>query len=387
MLKPDERIIVCAKASDLSLFKGFLANLGYTNLECFSKNADAYEYATRNNAEFFITGLEVDDGPGVVLLQKIRATGNYGLETHLFVGNEIHQAEIGLFYEDDIHYVLKKPFTEDRFKQKLKFIADREANLPPIEAAIKQVHSSVYTKMYDMAEYMLQEAIKEHGSNDRFQTLLGEIALAKEDYTEAEKILTGVLNSDPNSMWANSLYAKLLMATNQKEEAKNILDQLAGSFPNHVNILENAGLTNYELGFIELAEKQMKSLQNIDKSNKKAFEVSTKIKINNGDISSCLKDLQETHSEKEIVSIMNTTGIELAKKGDREGANRVYHETLQVAKNTDYKAKLHYNIALNLHKMNDKEGCATHLQTALKLKPDYDKAATLLKEISRSSVA
>ena len=387
MFKTTDRIIVCAKGSDLSLFKGFLTNLGYSNLECFSKISDAYEYATRNNADFFITGLEVDDGPGVVLLQKIRATGNYGLETHLFVGNEIHQAEIGLFYEYDIHYVLKKPFTEDRFKQKLAFISDREAKLPPVDAAIKQVHSAIYTKMYDMAEYMLQEAIKENGNNDQFVTLMAEIALAKEDFPEAETQLKDVLSRDANSMWANSLHAKLLAKTSRKEQAKEILDELAQGFPNHVNILENAGITNFELGFIELAEKQMKSLAQVDAGNQKALEVGTKIRVMNGDVSGCLEKLKDTHSEKEIVSLMNTLAVEMAKKGEGEKANQVYEETLLVATNPEYKAKLHYNIALNLQKMTNIPQCIQHLKAALSLKPDYQKAKSLLKDVATSDVA
>ncbi|NRA65922.1 MAG: tetratricopeptide repeat protein [Pseudobacteriovorax sp.] len=385
MINKTSKALVCANGDQANIFKNFLVTFGFEDIETFGTIDDAYEYATRHQCEFFVTALSLPDGPGVVLLQKLRACGNYGLETHMFVGDEVDNSEISLFYQYDIHYVLKLPFTEERFLTKMKFIEERESNLPPIDAVVRDVHAAIYTKVYDMAEFIIQQGQKDHGDHDKFDILMSEIHLEKGENEKAKVLLSGVLEKNPDSLWARSLLAKYLLATDNKEDAKVILDELAEGYPHHMNVLENAGVTNFDLGFVELAEKQVAALANIDHTNEHAFELGTKIKVIKGEVTDCLDDLKKTHSEKEIVSIMNSCGIELAKKGKRDEANRVYEETLSITENPEFQAKLHYNIGLNLVKMGQEKEACTHLEKALKAKPDFKKAKHLLDEHKKSA--
>ena len=380
-------VVVTGTKDENELFRNFLLQAGYKNIACFLTVHDAYEHAVRNQSDLFITEFQLPDGPGVVLLQRLRETGNYGLETYLFVGNQIDAATLNLFFEHDIHYVLKKPFTEQRVLQKLNFMKQREAKLPPVERVFRDAQAAFNTKLYDMAFHLITEAESELGSQEKFEILKGKIRLAEEQPAEAKRHFQTALKINTQSVWAQSMLAKAHMELGDYELAKDILDKLVSTNPHHLNVLENAGLSNYELGHFDLSKQQMEQLIHLEPDNKVAAAVTTKIKIEQGDIEKIAQELAKTHSEREVVSLLNSASIALAKKKRHDEALQVYFDTLEIVKTPEYAAKVHYNIGLTLLKMNLFERAKLHLEEALSIIPHFEKAQMLLDKAKEKLAA
>ncbi len=380
-------IVVTGTKDENELFKNFLKTAGYEDVHCFLTIHDAYEHAVRHQTDIFICGFQLPDGPGVVLLQRLRETGNYGLETYLFVGNQIDNATLNLFFEHDIHYVLKKPFTEQRVLQKITFMRQRETKLPPVESVFREAQAAYNTKLYDMAFHLISEAEKELGSQEKFEILKGKIRLAEGQASDAKKHFQTALKINSQSVWAQSMLAKAHMELKDFELAKDILDKLVKTNPHHLNVLENAGLSNFELGHFDLSRQQMEQLTHLEPDNKVAAEITMKIKIEQGDINKIAQELAKTHNEREVIALLNSAGIALAKKKRNDEALQVYFDTLEIVKTPEYAAKVHYNIGLTLLKMNLVERATQHLEEAIATLPDFEKAKMLLDKAKEKLAA
>ncbi len=373
--------------SEIELFKSIMLQNGIKNIKSFTSCETAFENASRTQYDFFLTSINLSDNPGIVLLQRLRGCGNYGLEPHMFVGDRVDAETVNLFAEHDIEYVLTKPFSPERIINKLFYIFKTESKLPPEETAYRNAKSALISGIPDMAWEIAVAAESRFKYSAKLEILLGDILLAKGEMESARKIFESALKDNPESVAAKYKLTSILMKEERYPEAKKILDSLALTNPHHINILENAGLTNFETGHFDLAKKQMEQLQHLDRTNKNATGVVTKVRIERGEVSGLAEELTKTHSEQELVRLLNTAGVKLSKDDKVEEAIAIYQDCLKVIKTDEYAGKVHYNIALGLQRLNHIHDAIKHLSLATKHLPSLEKAQSLLKKLQKQSAA
>lgn len=373
--------------SDIDLFRSILVKNGIKNLKSFTSCESAFENASRTQYDFFLTSISLSDNPGIVLLQRLRGCGNYGLEPHMFVGDHIDAETVNLFAEHDIEYILTKPFSPDRIVNKLFYAFKTEAKLAPEEAAYRNAKSALITGIPDMAWDIALDAEQKYKYSEKLEILQGDILLIKGDIQAARAKFNSVLKSNSESVAARNKLASTYMKEGQYQEAKKILDALSKSNPHHISILENAGLTNYETGNFDLAKKQMEQVQNLDRENKNAAGVVTKVRIEKGELSGLASELSKTHSEEELVRLLNTAGVKLSKDDKVEEAIAIYQDCLKVIKTDEYAGKVHYNIALGLQRLNRSKEALSHAKLATIHLPGLEKAQALVKRLQNQHAA
>jgi CheY-like chemotaxis protein len=70
--------------AEAEMFTQGLAECGLRRITVFTSGKEAYEVCARQQFPLFVTRVEMPDMSGLVVIQKLRATGNYGLEPNLY---------------------------------------------------------------------------------------------------------------------------------------------------------------------------------------------------------------------------------------------------------------------------------------------------------------
>lgn len=371
----------------LTLVRATLVQNNFNNIVDFKSADEAYEIASRQPFDFFIVSIDLADSPGVTLLQRLKHVGNYNFEPFLFVGDKLDSATVSIFLEYDVDYVLTKPVTKQKLIEKIHYINNNEQNLPEEMQIYRNAKSSYFSEMYEMAEEMALNLKHIDKYRDRIECLIANIKYKQYLTDEAKKGYEEIVRRSPQYIPAIHRLAKVLIEENKFDEAKKHLDTIVDKNPYHIIVLENAGLSNHALGHLDLAKKQMNQLSSFDKTNKIAGTIKAKISIQEGHFDGTAKELTKSHSEKEIISFLNSAGVKLAKDKDYESAIAIYTDCLNIVKKKEFKAKIHYNLAIAHKEINKMAASVNHLEKAIEIDPSFNKALHMLTKIRTSETA
>ncbi len=101
-----------------------------------------------------------------------------------------------------------------------------------------------------------------------------------------------------------------------------------------------------------------------------------------GDVNAAKELLQNSASEDEAVSLFNNAGVLLVGKQDIAGAVTFFELALTAAKSDKLRSLVHFNIGLNLLKINKNAGAQEHFAAAVSLDPTNEKAHRQLEKMS-----
>ena len=384
MLAKDSKLAVVVADYNLrELVRECLSSEKYKNIEYFVSFHDAYERCSRIQFSFLIIDMKLPDSPGVVLMQRLKSTGNYGTEPMFFIGKSVDEATFNMFLEYDVDYVLTGVPDRKRLIQKLQFIFKHENHLRPSVETYRLAKSALLGNKLGYAKDLAKQLVENKQDNERVHILLGDIALKEGNIDETQDSLEDALKLNPKSIGARLRIAKIKMTQGNLSEAKTILDELVSLNPHYLNGLENAGLNNFELGFNDLAREQMESLEKLDETNKNANQVLGEIALQDGDFAAGIKRLQKFRSEAELVKELNKAGVQLTKDDDFEDAIKLYQECLKVVNNDKYRSKISYNLAFAYYKLKDYNLSIKFCDQALKADPELNHAKKLLAQLEK----
>ncbi|MFW7378964.1 MAG: tetratricopeptide repeat protein [Oligoflexus sp.] len=387
MLNSTTKVAIClpTESAMIDPIKGLLKTLSFQNVINFPHADAAYEAASRSQFGLFIVSLSEDDHDGIVLLQRLRGIGNYGFEAFLFLGEKINQNHLALFLEYEVDYALTYPLTLDRVQSKLKYIMERENQLTEEIKQYRSAKAALHAGILDMAEELAKSLLLESKLLEKTSILLADVAFKRNDLAAAEQLYQKVIGSNPLSLAAQHKLAQVYMQQSRYEESKLILDDLAKYQPFHITILENAGLTNLELGYLDLAMEQMQQLQTLAKDNKVAGSVITQIQVKQGNFRDIAANLRLSHDEGEMVALLNKVGIALAHEQNYNDAVAVYKDCLAVVSRDDFRGKVVYNLGLTYQKMGQLDQARDCFLKALKYHPELAKADAMLQKMKKSA--
>ncbi len=381
MISTDDKVALVLKdSSDMQLFNAILKDFGFNKISRFESSVAAFEKVIREDHAFFIIDLNMPQMSGSVFLQKIRESGNYGLETIFFIADKVDTQTFNLFNEYDVGYVLLRPFDHKAIKEKLMHIIKSEKRLPVGEQRYREAKSAFISGLTDIAHNNVMQLIRRKlGKMEKPYVLLGDIESRRKDYFSARVAYEKALTYNPGSVAAKYKLAQTFMAEKNFDKASSILDKLAEDNQNHINLLVNAGLSSFNRGDLEKAKKHMNSVKSIDESNKKSSEVIVNIAIEEGDYQTISETLQSSHSMKDLVSYLNNTGVRLSKEKRYDEAVELFQNCLNTVKGSEFEYTVCYNLALACMKKKATTHAKKYLLRAIELKPDFQKGLSTLK--------
>jgi tetratricopeptide (TPR) repeat protein len=358
---------------------------GFEQLQVFSSPRVTFEVAKRNQFQLFITHHDFPDMSGLTLIQSLRATGNYGIEPHLFLVDALTPEIMLVLVENNINHVLAKPFSADRTQQKLTHLWQGELNITPAEQEFREAHAAMSSGLMEMAQELAIKNLRTHGPMEKLLLLLGDVETKLNHPVEARRYYDAAQKFNPKSSLAAQKLAQTYMLEKDFAKAAELMNELTKLNPLNLELLANAGLSNYEVGNLDEAKDAMSRLQGLDKERKDASEVLARVAIKEGDYETAMKQLKGTHDQKELVQMLNNEGVRLSHENEIDAAIAMYLKCITIIGENPYIYALHYNLGLAYNKHHDKANAITAFKKSLELKPDFEKAASALSKLEAKS--
>ena len=388
MWKKDGKVALALRSKEeLDFFSGILKGEGYTNLEHFPSTHDLYEKAVRVQYEFFVIRVEMEGMPGVVIPQKLRETGNYGLETYFFIGDSIDDTVFSIFTEYDISYVLVKPFSPDRIVGKLEMIEKSENSLSEFETAYREARAAYYSGLVDMAHENAVSLLEQDPKMEKVQILVGDIELQRGQISSARRSFRNALMINPKSAAAANKLALTYMKEKNFEKASEITNKLATLNPLNIKILVNAGISNLEIGNLKKSKEHMDQLVKIDSENDELKLMRAKLDVKEGKFAASCEDLKDIGDQKDIVSFYNNSGVDFARQGKVDEAIKLYETCVENFSQNPFIYVINYNLGLAYKRKKMFEEAISHLKMSIYQKPEFERAQKALKELMKNKVA
>ncbi|HYX35450.1 MAG TPA: tetratricopeptide repeat protein [Oligoflexus sp.] len=358
---------------------------GFDQIQTFSSPRVTAEVAKRNQFQLFITHHDFPDMTGLTMIQTLRSTGNYGIEPHLFLVDHLTPEIMLVLNENNITHVLAKPYSADRTHQKLMHLWKEETHMTPAEAEFREAHAAMNSGLMEMAQELAVKNLRAHGPSEKLLLLLGDVETKLNHASEARRYYDAAQKVNPKSSSAAQKLAQTYMLEKDFAKASELMNELTKLNPLNIELLANAGLSNFEVGNLDEAKDAMNRLQGLDKERKDASEVLAKVAIQEGDYDTAMKQLSGTHDHKELVQLLNNEGVRLSHNQDIDAAIAMYVKCIGLIGAHPYVYALHYNLALAYHKQNDNANAILSLRKALELKPGFEKAASVLSKLEPKS--
>lgn len=377
--------MILPNQQEVAAFTIALAECGFRKIVAFTSTKEAYEVAVRQQFQLFVTRMDMPIWNGIIFIQKLRETGNYGMENHLFVCSKLDQGLTNTLYELDLPYVLVAPFNRQAIKDKFQHMLKTEGSLSSLELKYREAKSAYFNKLDDMALDIVDQVLAEKPEMEQALMLKGSIELDKKNLDQAQAIFSNVLKIYPKSAAALHKLAQIKMARNEFKAAADILNRLAEVNSYNIDLLQNAGLSCFNSDQLDLAKKHMGKVIAMDSTNKVAANVVAEVQVKQKDYDGIIATLKQTHNDKDMVSFLNNAGIKLSKGDDVPGAINMYTTALQHLTDSKYLYAVHYNLGIAYKKISDRESAVKHLRIAIQQKPDFDKAIASLKELEQKA--
>ncbi len=383
-LSKDSKIaLVLTSQSEVSTISSIFGGLGYRKTTPFVKALEAYEFLIRHQFDLLVVRMEMPDLAGIVLLQKLRSSGNYGEETVLFIIDRLEAGVANILFELDIRYVLTDTKDKNIIKEKISHLIQEENNLSPFELKYREARAALFNNLDEMAFSLGKELFELDPSNEKVCTLLGDIFAKHNDIKHMSRFYSQALKINPQSAIAANKLGYCYMQMGEYEKSAKLFKSLVDLNPYHLAMLENAGISHLKINKYEEALSYSSQISKLDESHKGATELSAGVYIAQGDYANMADVLKKTHGEREIISFLNAAGIKLAQESEVSEALKIYHYCVEHMKDNPYLYAVYFNIALAHLKLKNNEEAREALTQCLHLNPGFTKAQTYLDKLTK----
>lgn len=382
MLDKSSKIaLVLPSQGDIDLFSRAFGSLNFRKLTAFTSGREAYEVVIRQQFDIFVVAMDMPEMSGVVFVQKIRETGNYGNESQLFVCKKIEPPILNILHELDISHVMTSTTKPAMISEKINHLIKSENNLSDYEKNYRDARSALFNGLVEMALEMAEKLVSTENASEKAYILLGDISNKRGNTDEMINHYAQALKLNPKSAVAAHKLAGAYLQKGESKRAADMYNMLARLNPYNLKLLENAGLSNYNVQDYDKAQAYASELKSLDHKNKSASELTVNIKLAKGDFEGLADALKGSHDDKDIVSFLNNAGVKLAQGNDAAGALRMYQSCIQQLTGSKYIHAVYFNMGIAYKKMNQIDKAIECYEKAVKIRPDFAKAAASLAEL------
>ena len=373
--------IILPTGDEAALFSGAIGTLGFKNITIFTDSRLAFEAALKTQFDLFILRIEMPDISGPTFIQKIRETGNYGLEYHFLVGSAVNPILINIFSEYEIKYVLVKPFNFDRITEKMKYLILRENNLSEFETRIREIRSALAGGQTEMATDLAVKIQADPASQERICILRGDIELKKKDYLAARKWFELARQGNSQNITALHRIAHTHVLAQEFDLADVILETIKDASALNLRVLLDGGLTSLKLGRFAEAARLMLKAKELDNEHSEANQTLSMAYIQNKDLASLKYVLAAIKQPENLLEALNSEGKNLFAQGKKIEALDVFKLCIQEIGDRANTFGIHFNIAQVYINLGHLAEARSHLASCLQLNPQMIDASKNLAKV------
>ncbi|MDQ3234882.1 MAG: tetratricopeptide repeat protein [Pseudobdellovibrionaceae bacterium] len=376
------RLAITARESEeVNRIKFVARSLGFSTTDTFNSPRHTYQVASRSQYDIFITYHSFQDMTGLTMIQSLRETGNYGLESHLVLVDILNRDLMVVMAEHNIKFVLQKPFNSDHISQKLESLWQEECSLTPVEKSYREAHAAYQSGLNDMALDLTVRLVRDQKLHEKSLLLLGDIFLKTGRDEDARKVYEKARESFPQSYIPAHKIAKLLMKQNRYAEAVEMLNELARLSPLNLEILANTGLANFQIGHYDAAKAAMSQLRTLDRERQDANEILARVAIQEGDYVNGLKFLSASHGPSELCEVFHREADVMRQRNAFVRVIDFYLKAIEMLGDHPFLFDFYYRLGLAYQDIYDDSNAVRYLQKAVDLEPSYEPAASALRKI------
>lgn len=191
---------------------------------------------------------------------------------------------------------------------------------------------------------------------------------------EAEEMALGLLKANPRNTRALTLVSRILMKQGRLDEAFQVLEQANFLSPKNSSRLLLLGEVFYKKGDMDKARSYYKEAVGSDPENKEAVVAYANFEMDQENANEAIEFLQQQLSEEEVAGVFNNNAIHLVKEKKYDEGIKFYDLAINALKTDAFKPMIFFNLAMACKYKKDYRRALDLLNSALELKPDFEKA-------------
>lgn len=379
----DRFLVVDEVEANILFFTVVLGDLGFKAVFSSPTGTQALSDAAKHNIQFVIAAWEMQEMPGTLLLQRLRA-GKRKQLPFLIYSKRMSAEDLVLTRELGLPNVLSLPLDRERAKAEIKALIDAENAISPEEARLRKMEAYLQEGKPNEALQLFDAKLRKKGpSYVRALTLVGQTWLAVGQFQKAEKELKCALEEDPSAYDAANLLASLYSKTGRHDQAIAQLARMREASPKNITTLLNLGNAYVDADRHDEAKQTFETVSTLDPDNPTLKDERGKLAFKEGDLPLAAKLLAETQNGDALARHFNNLAIALTHAGKFDQAIGTYESAIKLLGN---RAKLHalrYNLGLALVKKGDLPRGFEELAKSYKGDPSFEKAYAALVRVSK----
>lgn len=191
---------------------------------------------------------------------------------------------------------------------------------------------------------------------------------------EAEEMALGLLKANPRNTRALTLVSRILMKQARFDEAFQVLEQANFLSPKNSSRLLLLGEVFYKKGDVTKARSYYKEAVESDPESKEAVVAYAEFEMGQENANEAIEFLQAQLSEEEVAGVFNNNAIHLVKQKKLDDGIKFYDLAINALKTDTFKPMIFFNMAMACKYKKDYRKALDLLNSALELKPDFEKA-------------
>ncbi len=357
--------------------------LGYENFLEATNGKEAQEILKEEkDIQLIICDWKMPVMSGLELLKWVRSNNQTEDIPFLFVTSKGEKEDIAIAAEEGVTGYIVKPIDIDVFVEKLEDIDKQKRSQKEIKDFLERLAKFIKAGDLENAEKELEQFLLKN-TKPKPNVLVEAAALfSLVDDDKANHLIDEALKE-------NSLYIKGWLEKAKIYEKNKNYNSALECLKKAYDINPNSSKTMFRMGRIYLF------LQEINKA-KNFFLMALKADPNNDQlkqdiwnsyleldlVDEVLKDFEHILFDKLTVETLNNLAVSLRKRGKTKEAIKAYRQALKKEPDNE---KIHYNIAVAYLDTKRNDLAIQHLEKAVEINPEFDRAAKLLGKIANNN--
>lgn len=261
---------------------------------------------------------------------------------------------------------------------------DHETHWRQLQRALDKLTQPISIEMEQIMRGRIEDLSNNNPNNAARQfEAMASLALKSGRLEDASHFAIKALDANPNFFRAWNTLVRTKSVAGKHDEAYAILQKMQLRNRNSVSRLCAIGHTLIALQDFQRAENFFTSAIDRDKTHPSALNGLAEIKFFESDFESAKTLLAKSRNPHDLAVNLNETGVRLVRDGKYKEALEHYTKAQYILPDKSHGHQIYYNIALAYAKWGQIEAAQKFLKLSLVKKPDYEKAANLLKRLHK----
>lgn len=317
------------------------------NVDSFESADEAFQHLLLATTDLIIMDWSSDDSEGLCLYNRLRSHAPTQNIPIVLLSKSAEDEVIQSLFEEDLQLcTLEKPIQPKKLQDTIVNLLTKSLSSVKVQEALEQAMKQI------CPAGLLQDLV--HDLYERLPAMKLHLVdmvhrlMEHNRFEEAERLSRLLIEKPDLAIATSTILAKIYHMTQRTQAATDLLRYVCAVAPHRLDRLLLAAEAEISMLHIEKAKTYLDQAQQIDPQNGKLQAlsyVSEQIEKHG--------DVVKHAPASNLVSILNTVGITLAKSGQPEEAVRYYQSALMIDSNRLDRARLHYNLGLSYERTND----------------------------------